>query len=421
MKNPILAMIPSGYNAADAKLYSILPVDGSGDFTVSVDADATRINKEGLIEGVALNQARLTYDPLNPECPSLLLEPTVTNLQVYSQEFDNVAWLKVQSTITANNTISPSGELNADKLQRTATSSSYVLDIISKSTDAKTYTTSVFVKQGEGDFFAMRAQGTYPSRVDLRFQFSTKQIIQYVASSSFTALSSNVEELKNGWFRISMTYTTDSHSALINYFSSRSSNGDTDDTDINPNANCFLWGCQVEENSYVTSYIPTVNSVTTRTRDLCTEAGNIDLFNVSKLSLFVDANNFKRNTGSLSYIVLTDGQSSPINMIRIEYRQDRIVVIVYDNGIDKLGYNIISVIPNQRNKLLLTFDNNEVKIYFNGVLRNISTSVPIPSGLDSLSFTNRTENAYNFQGEVHDARVYDRVLTETEAIKLTTI
>ena len=49
MENPILAMIPSGYNAADAKLYSILPSDGSGDFTVSVDADATRINKEGLI------------------------------------------------------------------------------------------------------------------------------------------------------------------------------------------------------------------------------------------------------------------------------------------------------------------------------------------------------------------------------------
>ena len=48
MENPILAMIPSGYNAADAKLYSILPSDGSGDFTVSVDADATRVNKAGL-------------------------------------------------------------------------------------------------------------------------------------------------------------------------------------------------------------------------------------------------------------------------------------------------------------------------------------------------------------------------------------
>ena len=420
MENPILAMIPSGYNAADAKLYSILPVDGSGDFTVSVDADATRINKEGLIEGVALNQARLTYDPLNPECPSLLLEPTVTNLQVYSQEFDNAAWIKIQNTITANNTISPSGELNADKLQRTATSSSSVLDIISKSTDAKTYTTSIFVKQGEGDFFAMRAQGSYPSRVDLRFQFSTKQIIQYVASSSFTSLSSNIKEFKNNWFRISMTYTTDAASGLTNYFSSRSSSGNIDSTDINANANCFLWGCQVEENNYVTSYVPTTSTIVTRTNDICKDAGNAALFNVSKLSLFIDVNNFKTNTGSFSYIVLTDGQNSPINMIRLDYTQNSILIRSYDNGTIKLSYDITSVVPNQRNKVLLTFDNNEAKTYFNGVLKNTSTSITIPSGLDSLSFTNRTESGGYFQGEVHDARVYDRVLTETEAIKLTT-
>ena len=420
MENPILAMIPSGYNAADAKLYSILPSDGSGDFTVSVDADATRVNKEGLIEGVALNQARLTYDPLNPECPSLLLEPTLTNLQVYSQEFDNAAWLKIQSTITANNTISPSGELNADKLQRTATNSSFVLDGIGKSTDAKTYTTSIFVKQGEGDFFAIRAQGAYPNRVDLRFQFSTKQIIQYVASSSFTALSSNVKEFKNGWFRISMTYTTDTAAGLTNYFSSRSSSGNTDSTDINANANCFLWGCQVEENNYVTSYVPTTNTSVTRTNDICKNAGNAALFNVSKLSLFIDVNNFKTNTGSFSYIVLTDGQNSPINMIRLDYTQNSILIRSYDNGTIKLSYDITSVVPNQRNKLLLTFDNNEAKTYFNGVLKNTSTSITIPSGLDSLSFTNRTESGGYFQGEVHDARVYDRVLTETEAIKLTT-
>ena len=418
MSNPILAMTPSGYKAA--KLYSILPSDGSGDFTVSVDADATRINKEGLIEGVALNQARLTFNSLNPECPSLLLEPTLTNLQVYSQEFNNSVWTKNGTSVSADNTISPSGELNADKIQRTTTGSNNVNDTFNKATSQLTYTTSIFVKQGEGDFFAMRAQGTYPSRVDLRFQFSTKQIIQYVASSSFTALSSNVKEFKNGWFRISMTYTTDTAAGLTNYFSSRSSSGNTDSTDINSNANCFLWGCQVEENNYVTSYVPTTNTSVTRTNDICKDAGNAALFNVSKLSLFIDVNNFKTNTGSFSYIVLTDGQNSPINMIRLDYTQNSISIRSYDNGTIKLSYDITSVVPNQRNKLLLTFDNNEAKTYFNGVLKNTSTSITIPSGLDSLSFTNRTESGGYFQGEVHDARVYDRVLTEAEAIKLTT-
>jgi hypothetical protein len=107
-------------------------------------------------------------------------------------------------------------------------------------------------------------------------------------------------------------------------------------------------------------------------------------------------------------------------MISLDYTQNSILIRSYDNGTIKLSYDITSVVPNQRNKVLLTFDNNEAKTYFNGVLKNTSTSITIPSGLDSLSFTNRTESGGYFQGEVHDARVYDRVLTEAEAIKLTT-
>ncbi len=417
-------MIPSGYNAADAKLYSILPSNGSGDFTVSVGADATRINKEGLIEGVALNQARLTYDPLNPECPNLLLEPTVTNLQVYSQEFDNVAWLKVQSTIAANNTISPSGELNADKLQRTTTSSSFVLDTISKATVAKTYTTSIFVKKGEGDFFAIRAQGSFPSRVDLRFQFSTKQIIQYVASSSFTALSSNVEELKNGWFRISMTYTTDTVAGLTNYFSSRSSSGNTDSTDINANANCFLWGCQVEENNYVTSYVPTIDTPATRTNDFIDNAGSGNLFNSLESTFFVEMASFLNTQTNSNGIELSD--SSGQNRITLQYdtvnnqiRCDVRVLNVAQATITTQSFDVTNF-----NKMAITYKLNEVKFYVNGQLIGTDTSVNLfaPNTLTEVRSTiaGISSSEFNLQAKIKDLRVYNKVLTEAEAIKLTT-
>ena len=74
-----LVQIPSGYKAADDKLYSVVPSNGDGDFTVTVDADATRVNKDGLIESVAADQARLNYDYTNPQDPHLLLEPSRTN------------------------------------------------------------------------------------------------------------------------------------------------------------------------------------------------------------------------------------------------------------------------------------------------------------------------------------------------------
>ena len=81
-----LVQIPSGYKAADAELYSVVPNTTAGDFTVSVDADATRVNKDGLVESVLANQARLDYNPTNPQDPTLLLEPSRESIYTYSQD-----------------------------------------------------------------------------------------------------------------------------------------------------------------------------------------------------------------------------------------------------------------------------------------------------------------------------------------------
>ena len=389
MENPILAMIPSGYKAG--KLYSILPSDGSGDFTVSVDADATRINKEGLIEGVALNQARLTYDPLNTECPSLLLEPTRTNNIRYSEDTTAADWTDpLNEWLSVSNTeISPSGELTADDIDLTASDNASLIRVTNMSLAAGVYAVSFWIKDLEG--------GLTSGTIDL-------------GDEGIGDTTPSISTVSNQWVRVERIITITSTKTFV-------------DIQLNFNGasnKVSIWGLQVELGSFKSSYVPTVSTIVTRTNDICKDAGNAALFNVSKLSLFIDVNNFKTNTGSFSYIVLTDGQNSPINMIRLDYTQNSILIRSYDNGTIKLSYNITSVVPNQRNKLLLTFDNNEAKTYFNGVLKNTSTSITIPSGLDSLSFTNRTESGGYFQGEVHDARVYDRVLTEAEAIKLTT-
>jgi len=402
MENPILAMIPSGYNAADAKLYSILPSDGSGDFTVSVDADATRVNKEGLIEGVALNQARLTYDPLNPECPSLLLEPTVTNI-VYPNT--SLSGYGINNGVKSDNvTISPDGEDNGSLVQSNGSGTCVIYKSFPTSLNT-IYNISVFLKKGNYNNIRLQ-EGFTNSQMVVDLSNGTK-------ISSGNTTNEKIEDYGNGWYRVSFNYTSHSSTSSAQYsvyIDGSTASGNT----------FYTFGGQIEQGSYPTSYVPTTNTQVTRTRDICKDAGNAALFNVSKLSLFIDVNNFKTNTGSFSYIVLTDGQNSPINMIRLDYTQNSISIRSYDNGTIKLSYNITSVVPNQRNKLLLTFDNNEAKTYFNGVLKNTSTSITIPSGLDSLSFTNRTESGGTFQGEVHDTRVYDRVLTETEAIKLTT-
>jgi len=50
-----LVMIPSGYK--DQKVYSVKPIDGTGDLTFTRSNDtASRVNSSGLIEKVRQNQ-----------------------------------------------------------------------------------------------------------------------------------------------------------------------------------------------------------------------------------------------------------------------------------------------------------------------------------------------------------------------------
>ena len=110
MATPSITMIPSGYKAQ--KVYSVLPTNGDGDLTFDRNNIGTRVNKNGLIEQVATDIPRLDYS--DGSCPSLLLEPASTNLAEYSEDFSQ-GWNKNNSTVTTNQTTSPSGDLTADK------------------------------------------------------------------------------------------------------------------------------------------------------------------------------------------------------------------------------------------------------------------------------------------------------------------
>jgi hypothetical protein len=90
-----LVMIPSGYK--DQKVYSVKPIDGSGDltFTRSIDT-ATRVGPDGLIEKVR------------------------TNLALRSQSFATSAvWSTVNGTITDNAGTAPDGTNTASKIVAT--------------------------------------------------------------------------------------------------------------------------------------------------------------------------------------------------------------------------------------------------------------------------------------------------------------
>ena len=411
MTNPKLALIPSGYKGGtNPTVYSILPSDGSGDFTFDrANGYASRVRKDGLIEEVTDDVPRLDWSDGN--CPSLLLEPQRTNLLKYSEDYSQSEWSKIRSTINTNQSIAPNGTFTADKIIPSTDNNTHRCDQAITLTDGTTYSLSFFVKSSEYNCIrASIGQSGLTFGNVASFNLNTKTV-----STTGTIENAEILDFGNGWFRCVLTMdagTTDRIVIGLGIDDSYSFAGDN-------SSGLFMWGAMIEEASYTSSYIKTEGEVggVTRLKDECFNGGDADLFDITEGTFFVDANNFGTPYLDFSMITLSDGSS---NFVRFIYEGSRIRTSV-ENGSIQQDYFITGVNDNERNKVAITFKENEFKTYLNGVLKDTDLIGVVPTGLYRLNFANQSGTSRHFEGKVYDTRVYDRVLTEAEAIELTTL
>jgi hypothetical protein len=106
MSKPSLALIPTAHIAG--KLYSVLPADGSGDFTVTRNGTGTFIGQDGLIKTALANEPRFEYNP-DGTFRGVLVEPASTNLITDSTTFAGFGRTRVE-LINAGGLDSPFGD-----------------------------------------------------------------------------------------------------------------------------------------------------------------------------------------------------------------------------------------------------------------------------------------------------------------------
>ena len=391
MAIPSLAMIPSGYK--DGKVYSVLPSNGDGDFTFSRGSNATRVNKDGLIETVTGDTPRLDYS--DSSCPSLLLEPQSTNLIEYSEDFSNSYWSKIGSgsgvapIVTAEYAISPDGTQNATRVQFDAVGStnsdrsSLVRDFAF--TTGQTYSISCWVKSTNG----------------------TSQVIQFRIAGSQT---SEEQTATSEWKLYTATFTatastTDQFGMQIRGINS------VNESDI------LIYGMQLELLDYNTSYIPTNGAIATRLADVCNDAGTSDTFNDSEGVLMAEISALDND--EIKEITLSNGGNA--ERILLSYNSiGRLDVNVIASDTYQAAFNYTNINSTEFNKILISYKQNDFKLFVNGFKVGNSLSGNIPSGLDTINF-GATYNASvnSFYGNTKQIQYYDSALTDSDLEELT--
>ena len=174
------------------------------------------------------------------------------NLLTYSEQFNDASWAKNNYNVTANATTAPDGTLTADKL--IAINASTFHDLFkSPGLSSNTYTLSIFAKAAEQSFIQLRIDDGVLTRVAM-FNLSTGSV-----SSSSNVTSPTITSYSNGWYRCSITVTTNIINVVFNGFPT-SSNATYSGDGV---SGVFIWGAQFERGT-LTDYTPTTTTAISR-------------------------------------------------------------------------------------------------------------------------------------------------------------
>jgi len=210
-------------------------------YTPTTDIPITRY--QPLMKTAITNEPRFDHDPVTGESKGLLIEEGRTNLDTSS---DTINFL-YNTTSNNNYGIAPDGTQSADLGAFQASGAAIGLFNGNKPTNSGAYTWSVFVKKF-GDINVIRV---YDNNANVYTDFN----IDIGTVVGGNASRSDIIDVGNGWYRVWMSSNVSTNTTYFQVYG-YDSIGSVFNT-INGYNGIFVWGSQVEQGNFPTSYIPT--------------------------------------------------------------------------------------------------------------------------------------------------------------------
>jgi hypothetical protein len=357
-----------------------------------------------------LNIPRLDYSL--GSCPNILLEPQRTNLALNSGELNS--WLKIDTSVTSNSTISPDGTQNADTV--IATGSGSLAHLIYQNlsfTSGTAYTYSVFAKANTSNFIQIVFSGDFVLGSYANFDLSNGTI---TASANLTP---KIESIGNGWYRCSISATagvSSINSQIIYLINSGTASRGRAFTANGESV--YLWGGQFEAGAYPTSYIPTSSASVTRNADVISR-GNIftnGLITASGGTWFVDLrNNIPMIRDFLSGGIFINTGTAANTNTGFAIRQSsgsnqRSTIFKVEAGSGATIYNTTTDIA----KIAIKWNGTTADVFVNGV------KVVAATAFTATNMENLIGEGQNRAIQFNSMALYPTPLTDTQCIALTT-
>ena len=273
--------------------------------------------------------------------------------------------------------------------------------------DGVSRTFSVFLKYGTEN---KNLTLSYLNKL-LVVKFNVNGVLNHVSN---TSQSYNIEEYANGWYKASITDTVIGGAFL---YTGIQTEDNQDGTSF-----FYIWGAQLEQNSYATSYIKTVGTTQTRVADTATGSGNSTVINSTEGVLYAEISALA-NDGTSREFSLSSGVYADTVRVIYSSTDNRINIIVRRSSATLISLNVDLTNVLNFSKIAFKYSSSGSVVYVDGILivsSLVDVSFPINT-LNTITFDRGDGIAGNFYGKTKSLQVYTTALSDAELISLTTI